>query len=218
MNIFPLIVFIIAAVVSYLVSGINPAIVLSTLIYKKDIRNEGSKNPGFTNFKRVFGSKYAWWVFVLDLLKAAVICFAFGALFNAMGLGRMLGVAIAGVFAILGHAYPCWYGFKGGKGFLVALSTAWFLDWRAGLAATLVMVVLLLTLRFMSLATLAGLTCGAVVLFVLSGMSLLPPESHPLAAAVLYALCVLFVIYRHKANIVRLINGTESKTNIIGKK
>ncbi len=206
-------VMIIAAVVSYLVSGINPAIVLSTLIYKKDIRTEGSKNPGFTNFKRVFGSKYAWWVFFLDLAKAAVLCIIFGTLFEDAGMSRVFGVAHTGVFSLLGHAYPCWYSFKGGKGFLVALSTAWFLDWRAGFAATAVMAVLLFSLQYMSLATLCGLTSGAVVLFLLSEWH---PETYPLVASVLYTTCVLFVVLRHKANIVRLINGTESKTNLIG--
>lgn len=198
-----------AAVVSYLVSGINPAIVLSTLIYKKDIRNEGSKNPGFTNFKRVFGSKYAWWVFFLDLFKAAIICIIFGMLFESIGMGRVFGVAYSGMFALLGHAFPCWYGFNGGKGFLVALSTAFFLDFRAGLLAALIMVALLLTVQFMSLATLAGLTAGAVLLLFLSAAH---PETYPLIASVIYAACVLFVICRHRANIVRLLKGTESKT------
>ena len=65
-----LIIFPIAA---YLLAGVNPAIVLSKLIYKKDIRTLGSKNPGFTNFKRVFGGKYAWFVFFLDLFKSAAV-------------------------------------------------------------------------------------------------------------------------------------------------
>ena len=60
----------IAAISGYLIGGINPAIVLSKAIYHKDIRTLGSKNPGFTNFKRVFGPKYAWFVFLLDIFFA----------------------------------------------------------------------------------------------------------------------------------------------------
>ena len=63
-----------AIVVPYLVGGINPAIVLSNLIYHRDIRQCGSKNPGFTNFKRVFGGKIAWLVFVLDIAKSVAVC------------------------------------------------------------------------------------------------------------------------------------------------
>ena len=62
-----------AAICAYLVAGLNPAIILSKAVYKKDIRTCGSGNPGFTNFKRSFGNKLAWWVLVLDLLILAII-------------------------------------------------------------------------------------------------------------------------------------------------
>ena len=123
-------VWILAAVVGYLVAGINPAIVFSKLIYHQDIRTLGSGNPGFTNFKRVFGNKYAWFVFALDLLKSALVCFLFGLWFNALFGWYQLGVAYTAVFSVIGHAYPIYYGFKGGKGFLVCLSVLYLLDWR----------------------------------------------------------------------------------------
>ena len=108
--------YIISAVFAYFVSGLNPAIIMSKAIYKKDIRTCGSGNPGFTNFKRVFGNKYAWFVFVLDILKGAVISVVAGLLFRAYVGSWALGVAYAGLFAMLGHAFPLYYGFKGGKG------------------------------------------------------------------------------------------------------
>ena len=135
--------YIISAVFAYFVSGLNPAIIMSKAIYKKDIRTCGSGNPGFTNFKRVFGNKYAWFVFVLDILKGAVISVVAGLLFRAYVGSWALGVAYAGLFAMLGHAFPIYYGFKGGKGFLVCLSTVWFIDWRAGAIATAVLVIML---------------------------------------------------------------------------
>ena len=196
-------VFVLAAVVSYLVSGLNPAIILSKLIYKKDIREEGSGNPGFTNFIRVHGNKYAWFVFVLDILKSVVLCLVFGWLFVKTGAGsRQFGVAYTGVFALMGHAFPCWYGFHGGKGFLVNLGTLFFIDWRAGLIAFAVMSILLLTLKYMSLATMVGLAVGTILLIFF--------KADPIAI-ILYAACVLFMIIRHHANIGRLIKGTESK-------
>lgn len=200
--------YIISAVFAYFVSGLNPAIIMSKAIYKKDIRTCGSGNPGFTNFKRVFGNKYAWFVFVLDILKGAVISVVAGLLFRAYVGSWALGVAYAGLFAMLGHAFPIYYGFKGGKGFLVCLSTVWFIDWRAGAIATAVLVIMLPLTKYMSLSTMSALVAGAVAVAVFGG---------GLAVSIMYAVCVLFVIVRHKQNIVRLVQGTESKFSF-GKK
>lgn len=200
--------YIISAVFAYFVSGLNPAIIMSKAIYKKDIRTCGSGNPGFTNFKRVFGNKYAWFVFVLDILKGAVISVVAGLLFRAYVGAWALGVAYAGLFAMLGHAFPIYYGFKGGKGFLVCLSTVWFIDWRAGAIATAVLVIMLPLTKYMSLSTMSALVAGAVAVAAFGG---------GLAVSIMYAVCVLFVIVRHKQNIVRLVQGTESKFSF-GKK
>lgn len=200
--------YIISAVFAYFVSGLNPAIIMSKAIYKKDIRTCGSGNPGFTNFKRVFGNKYAWFVFVLDILKGAVISVVAGLLFRAYVGSWALGVAYAGLFAMLGHAFPIYYGFKGGKGFLVCLSTVWFIDYRAGAIATAVLVIMLPLTKYMSLSTMSALVAGAVAVAAFGG---------GLAVSIMYAVCVLFVIVRHKQNIVRLVQGTESKFSF-GKK
>lgn len=200
--------YIISAVFAYFVSGLNPAIIMSKAIYKKDIRTCGSGNPGFTNFKRVFGNKYAWFVFVLDILKGAGISVVAGLLFRAYVGSWALGVAYAGLFAMLGHAFPIYYGFKGGKGFLVCLSTVWFIDWRAGAIATAVLVIMLPLTKYMSLSTMSALVAGAVAVAAFGG---------GLAVSIMYAVCVLFVIVRHKQNIVRLVQGTESKFSF-GKK
>ncbi len=203
----------IAAVLSgYLISGLNPAIILSRAIYHKDIRTCGSGNAGFTNFKRSFGGKYAWFVFFLDIAKGALLFTLFGLLFRHFGLGRTVGVSVTAVAAMLGHAFPVWYGFKGGKGFLVCLTASWFLDWRAGLLGTVLMTVLLLCLNLMSLATMAGMLASAGVLW-----GLFAAGSYSLLPTILFSLCVLFMILRHHANIVRLCHGTEKKFYIFGK-
>lgn len=203
------IMLIIFPIVAYLLAGINPAIVLSKLIYKQDIRSLGSKNPGFTNFKRVFGGKYAWFVFFLDLLKSAAACAAasvtYHLLFDASGDYKWFhfGGAYTGFFAMLGHAYPVWYNFKGGKAFLVAASAIWFVDWRVALIAAAIMLILLFTVKYMSLSVLiSGFSCP--IALVIFGVQ------NPLTL-VFCILSVLLMTYRHKANIVRLFKGTESK-------
>lgn len=106
-----------AAICAYLVAGWNPSITFSKAVYKKDIRTKGSGNPGFTNFKRCFGNKLAWIVFILDVSKATIVCIIFANLFERELGMYQLGAVYTGIFAVLGHVYPVWYSFKGGKGF-----------------------------------------------------------------------------------------------------
>ena len=191
-----------AAIAAYLIAGWNPAITFSKAIYKKDIRTCGSGNPGFTNFRRSFGNKWAWHVLVLDLSKAAVVVAVFAWLFGRHLDNYQFGAAYTGLFAVLGHAFPIWYKFKGGKGFLVNMSIIWFIDWRVGLIALVIMLILLFATKYMSLATVvAMLTCPIVLLIV---------NTQP-SVVCIYAACVIFMAVRHKENFKRLLNGTESK-------
>ena len=197
------------ALFAYLISGLNPAIILSKMIYHQDIRELGSKNPGFTNFKSAFGGRYAWIVFFLDIFKGAVVSVVAGLLARTYLGDWQLGVAHAGIFALLGHAFPVEYGFKGGKGFLVCFSTVWFIDWRAGLIAFGVLALLLLSTKYMSLSTMLSLAAGAVSIALFGA---------GLPACLLYTAGVLFVVARHHENIRRLVKGTESRFFFGGKK
>ena len=204
-----ILLYILAAVCGYVIAGMNPAIALSKAIYKKDIRECGSGNPGFTNFKRTFGNKWAWWVLVLDLSKAAVVVGLFAWLLSRQGVDFQLGAAYTGMFCMLGHAFPFQFKFKGGKGFLVCLSTMYVIDWRVGLIATGIMVILLLITKYMSLSTtLAMLLCP--ILLIPFGASV---------PVILMALaCAIFMAVRHKENFKRLVKGTESRFFLKGEK
>lgn len=202
-------VIIASAFCSFVLSGINPAIVISNAIYHKDIRTIGSGNPGFTNFKRAFGGKYAWFVFALDLLKSALLCLLFGLAFRAVGMTFQLGAAMTGFFAMLGHAYPIWYKFKGGKGFLVGAAAIWFIDWRAGLVAFVFMMILLFTLKYMSLSVIVAAISTPITLAIVHVQT---PW-----VLVFCILSVLFMIWRHRSNIQRLIKGQEPKFSLVSK-
>lgn len=199
-------IFIIVALSAYLISGLNPAIILSSLIYHEDIRKNpnGSGNPGFTNFKRCYGLKWAWLVMLLDISKAIVLELIFGWLFTIF-VGenqRLLGIAWTGLFAMIGHAYPCWYKFKGGKAFLVCVTTLFLINWKAGLFAFILLSVLLLITHYMSLSTIVSMIAGAIVLPFL-GVTIFP--------SILFALCAAFTTFRHKVNIKHLASGDERK-------
>ncbi len=197
-----ILLYIAAAVCTYLVAGINPAIVMSRLVYHKDIRTCGSGNPGFTNFKRTFGNKWAWWVLLSDLAKAAAPVAVFAWLFAYQGIGYQFGAAYTGIFALLGHAYPVWHGFKGGKGFLVYMSVIWFIDWRAGLVALGIMLLLLLLTKYMSLSTVTAMLSCPVTLIVTEAS---------ISVILMCTACVLYIAVRHRANFQRLLAGTENK-------
>lgn len=200
--------YISAAVCAYLIAGINPAIEFSKRIYHKDIRTCGSGNPGFTNFKRTFGNKWAWWVLALDLSKSAIVVAVFAWLFELHSGQYQLGAAYTGLFALLGHAYPIWYKFKGGKGFLVYMSVILFIDWRAGLIALGVMLLLLAITKYMSLSTVVALLTCPITLMV---------RRTSTAVILLCTASVLYIAFRHKENFKRLINGTESKFSLKSK-
>ncbi len=189
-----------AAVAAYTVSSWNPAITLSKLIYHKDIRTCGSGNPGFTNFKRTFGNKWAWWVMALDLCKAGLIVLLFAWQLRFCGYDFQIAAAVTGVFALIGHAYPVWYEWKGGKGFLVTLSVIAVVDWRVGIAAFALMTVLLLTTDYMPPSTVTALLASPFMLLFL--------KAKP-AAIIIVAVMVTFVAVRHKENFKRLLAGTE---------
>ena len=197
-----ILLYILAALCGYVVAGMNPAIAISKAIYHKDIRECGSGNPGFTNFRRTFGNKWAFVVLFLDLLKAAAITLLFAWLLSRKGVDFQFAAAYTVVFCMLGHAFPFQFKFKGGKGFLGCLAIFFVLDWRVGLIATGLLHVLLLVTKYMSVSTVTTLLVCPILLY-LFGASL---------PVVLIALgCALFVAIRHKENFIRLKNGTETK-------
>ena len=194
--------YIMAALCGYAVAGMNPAIAISKAVYHKDIRECGSGNPGFTNFRRVFGNKWAFAVLILDLLKAAAVTVLFGWLLSKKGVDFQFAAAYTGIFCLLGHVFPFQYKFKGGKGFLVCLSIVFVVDFRVGLIAAVLLHLLLLVTKYMSLSTVITLLASSVLIY-LFGASL------PVTLMMLG--CALLVALRHKENFIRLRNGTESK-------
>ena len=195
------------AIAAYLIGGVNAAIVISKLKYKQDIRIQGSGNPGFTNFKRVYGLN-GWAVFVMlsDIIKAvipvSIAMIIFGKLYE-MG---QFGAAFTGLFAMLGHCFPVWYGFKGGKAFMTGFGTIWFVDWRMALIAMVLFLILLGIIKYMSVAScISSIACPVI-------LSLFGAES--IAVLIISALSALLVVIRHKENFKNLRNGTETKFSL----
>jgi glycerol-3-phosphate acyltransferase PlsY len=148
-------------------------------------------------------------VLVLDLSKAALAVGLFAFLLSREGVDFQFGAAYTGIFCMLGHAFPLQFRFHGGKGFLVCLSTMYVIDFRVGLIATAVMILLLLTTQYMSLSTtIAMLLCPILLI----------PFGASLPVILMAAGCVLFMAIRHKENFKRLIQGKESRFTLKSKK
>lgn len=187
-----------AAAAGYLLGSLNWSIILSRLIYKSDIRSYGSGNAGMTNTLRTYGKSKAALVFVLDALKTvAAICVA-----RMLIAGPEYGVMVGGTAALLGHVYPVYYRFKGGKGVVCGISIITMFDLRMAVAVWAVFLVALAFKRIISLASI----CGAVT-FPVSALIFHWGEWQYFAYAFVMG---GFVIWLHRSNIKRLLEGTET--------
>ena len=203
-------ILLVIALLSYVMGGVNGAIIMSKLIYHEDIRKSGSNNPGFTNFKRVYGlNAAAWAVLLIDILKTALPVFLSAVYMSFEFDMWQFGAQFSGIFCMLGHCFPVWYGFKGGQAFIAGFATIWFVDGRMTLIAMAIFFLLLFTLKYMSVASCTAAFSCPISLFYL-GYSNAWVEVLAVAAAAL-------VIVRHYPNFVKLVHGTESKFSLSSK-
>ena len=192
---------VICIAVPYFLGSINFAIILSKTIYKTDIRELGSKNAGATNMMRTFGKKTAIMTFAGDALKA----FVSGAL-GYLLLGQY-GAHIAGLFCILGHMFPIYYRFKGGKGVVTTAVSMLMCNPFVFLILFVIFVIIVAFTKYISLGSVMCVLLYPIVLdrvekFV-NGVSR--------AYVVIPMIIAALVIFMHRENIKRLMNGTESK-------
>jgi glycerol-3-phosphate acyltransferase PlsY len=195
--------FIVVAVMAYLLGGINGSIIVSRYIYKKDIRNFGSGNPGLTNFYRVFGKRNALLVILIDILKNAIPFFIGKLLIGSASDYRLIGCELVGLCVMLGNAFPVYYGFRGGKGVMVMGIILFFIDWRIALTIWCTFFFILTLTRCVSISAITS-----VVLYPLMIGLLRLGGIWELLIAILSA---ALLIIRHRENIKRILNGTESK-------
>ena len=188
------------AVVSYLLGCFNGAVIVSKYILRDDVRNHGSGNAGLTNFYRTFGGPLTAVVILCDVLKAVI-----AVLLGSWLLGfvdPLFGKYWAGVFCLLGHMFPCMFHFKGGKGILSGGTIAIMIDWRIALVVWGGFLILTALTRYVSLGS---LWAGASFPFI-------SWYCYPDSVIVILAFaCGGLVVWQHRANIKRLLSGTENK-------
>lgn len=189
--------------VSYLLGCINGSVMTSHFIIKDDVRKHGSGNAGLTNFYRTYGAKYALMVIALDMGKTVVACLIGGFMFSHLFGDWTLGVLLGGLGCELGHVFPVFFGFKGGKGILSGSMLAILLGWKVALVAWGVFMLLWALTRYVSLGSLAAAVSLPITVYFFLG--------HNWVYTGLAFFMAALVVYCHRENIVRLLHGTENK-------
>ncbi len=199
----------VAAVIGYLIGSINTSIIVGK-IAGVDIRKKGSGNAGATNALRTMGKKAAIIVALGDVLKGITACligmFLTGEVENIGNPGLMAG----GVSAVIGHNWPLYFGFKGGKGILTSLAVVFMMDWRMALLLLGVFIIVVAVTRYVSLGSIIAAALIPVV-------ALIPPLRHSGIFFAFALVLAVLAVARHGSNIARLVKGTENKFSFHGK-
>lgn len=224
------------AVISYLIGSVNFSILLSKTVSGKDIRESGSGNAGATNMLRTHGKKLAIITLLLDIFKgvAAVFMAWWIATVSAPFIEAVLSVStsagldvfdmlegqafnmssfiensryIAAVCVVLGHNFPIFFGFKGGKGVATSLGVVMVLDWQIGLLVAVIAIAVMAITGYVSFGSIIGGGVFVIAEFVKAVAS----HSYDFTRLVCVVVLGVLLIARHRANIKRLLNGTENK-------
>ena len=214
-----MVAYIAMAIIAYLIGSVNFSVIISKKMAGFDVREKGSGNAGSTNVLRTVGKKAAVLTLICDILKGVIsilIAIFIGSIVK--DVNKELLVQIAGIAVVLGHTFPIFCGFKGGKGVATSLGVILMSNWQIGLICLVFALVLMALTRMVSLGS-----CGAAVLFPV--LTLFMNENYTVLTDgksgktyFIYSIILaIIVLYNHRSNIKRILNGTENKLSF-GKK
>ncbi|RLQ93659.1 glycerol-3-phosphate 1-O-acyltransferase PlsY [Falsibacillus albus] len=197
-----------ALALGYLIGSMNTAVIVGK-IYGRDIRSHGSGNAGLTNTLRVLGKSAAIFVLAGDILKGVIACFVGLSLHVYLFSGEAqdcVSLLAAGAGVVIGHNWPVYFGFKGGKGALTAVAVLFMINWIMALLCVGFFVMIVALTRYVSLGSVS-----ATILF--AAISFIPAFGNTFYFYIFAFLMACMVIFRHLENIKRLFSGTENKLN-----
>lgn len=216
----------VTAVAAYLFGSISTAILVTRAVANKDIRDVGSGNAGMTNVLRTLGSRPAIWTTLGDVGKSVVAALLGGLLLTwAWGRtqtgveppvlseeqARMAGQYVAGLFCTIGHTFPVFFGFRGGKGVLVGLGMLLVTDWRVALAVVVVFIAVVACSRMVSLGSLCGAATAIPATWLFRRLVDGDDTGTIVFALVMTTLVVAILFIMHRGNIQRIAAGCERK-------
>lgn len=219
------------AVIAYLIGSLNPAILITRAFTRQDIRTMGSGNAGFTNVLRSVGGLPATLTIICDFLKGIIAVLIGWWIFSAMTVTNDVapieyekyGRYLAGMCVIIGHVYPLYFGFRGGKGVVTTAATMAIVDWRVFLICLSFFLVIFIFTRIISLGSIiAASSYPAVTCLMIYFADYLPAIGTPdelrfrfvMISTACAAVIAAMVVIMHKENIKRLIKGEEKKIRV----
>lgn len=201
--------YIIVAIVAYLLGSISFSVIISKKMAGFDVREKGSGNAGATNMLRSIGKRAAILTLIGDALKGVVailVAILVGTI--AKNADKALLVQIAGIAVVVGHTFPIFFGFKGGKGVATALGVLLITNWQIGLICLVFALVLMALTKMVSMGSVgAAILFPVLVLFIHTNYTVSNESSYFIYSVIL----ALIVAFNHRSNIKRILNGTENK-------
>ena len=201
--------YIIVGLVAYLIGSISFSIIISKKMAGFDVREKGSGNAGATNMLRSAGKKAAALTLLGDALKG-VVAILFAVIVGAIAKNsdKALLVQIAGILVVVGHTFPIFFGFKGGKGVATSLGVLLMTNWQIGLICFVFAIVLMALTQMVSMGSVgAAILFPVLVLFINTNFIVSDGSGYFVYSIILAA----FVAFNHRSNIQRILNGTENK-------
>ena len=193
-------------IIAYLLGSVNFSIIFSRRLLNSDVRTKGSGNAGSTNMLRSYGWLYAVLTLVFDFLKAFVVLLAAKLIFRSYAYCQLV-VAIVGLFCVVGHCFPVFFKFKGGKGVAVGAMVILMVDYKSFIIVVILFLLSVILTRYVSLGSIVGAAA-----FPLSNAFLLDYADYfDVWTLVCTIIIALLVLYMHRTNIYRLCKGTEHK-------
>ena len=202
--------YIIVAVIAYLLGSISFSVIISKKIAGFDVREKGSGNAGSTNVLRTVGKKAAVLTLICDVLKgvvAVLIATLVGKIWKELD-GALL-VQLAGIFVIIGHTFPIFFKFKGGKGVATSLGVLLITNWQIGLICLVFALVLMALTQMVSVGSIgAAILYPALTIFITQNYIV---TGNYIISSIIIA---VLVVFNHRSNVKRLLSGTENRINL----
>lgn len=203
--------YIIVAIVAYLLGSISFSVIISKKMAGFDVREKGSGNAGTTNVLRSVGKKAAILTLLGDALKGviAILVAYITGLIMKDGVDKSLLIQLAGIFVIVGHTFPIFFKFKGGKGIATALGVLLITNWNIGLICLVFALILMALTKMVSLGSISAAILFPVLIVFMPHNAYLVDGNY-----IIYSILIaVLVVFNHRANVKRLLNGTENKLN-----
>lgn len=201
--------YIVVTIIAYLLGSISFSVIISKKLAGFDVREKGSGNAGTTNVLRTVGKKASIITLICDILKGVVailVAYIVGLIMKD-GVDKALLIQLAGIAVILGHTFPIFFGFKGGKGIATALGVLMMTNWNIGLICLVFALVLMILTRMVSLGSITAAVLFPILIMFMPHNAYLVDGNY-----IIYGiLLAVLVVFNHRANVKRLLTGTENK-------